>query len=103
LDYLPLGVFSSERCWRLGWPKSTVLAPIAISRGYPADALQQHGAIQVKLPPIHMGLNGMASFLVLVFVLSFGYWCTNFLIVQRAFAAESKAAARESPSYWRDC
>ncbi|MBN2862253.1 MAG: hypothetical protein JXN62_03765, partial [Bacteroidales bacterium] len=26
-----------------------------------------------------------------------GYWCTNFLIVQRAFAAESKAASRMVP------
>jgi SSS family solute:Na+ symporter len=31
------------------------------------------------------------------FVLSFGYWCTNFLIVQRAMAAESTTAARKTP------
>jgi SSS family solute:Na+ symporter len=31
------------------------------------------------------------------FVLSFGYWCTNFLIVQRAMAAESTIAARKTP------
>jgi SSS family solute:Na+ symporter len=31
------------------------------------------------------------------FVLSFGYWCTNFLIVQRAMAAESMTAARKVP------
>ena len=31
------------------------------------------------------------------FVLSFGYWCTNFLIVQRAMSAESATAARNTP------
>jgi SSS family solute:Na+ symporter len=31
------------------------------------------------------------------FVLSFGYWCTDFLVVQRAMAADSMAAARRTP------
>src|SRR6185312_2281663 len=31
------------------------------------------------------------------FVLSFGYWCTDFLVVQRAMAAESMSAARRTP------
>jgi SSS family solute:Na+ symporter len=31
------------------------------------------------------------------FVLSFGYWCTNFLVVQRAMAAGSMSAARRTP------
>jgi SSS family solute:Na+ symporter len=31
------------------------------------------------------------------FVLSFGYWCTDFLVVQRAMAADSMDAARRTP------
>jgi SSS family solute:Na+ symporter len=31
------------------------------------------------------------------FVLSFGYWCTDFLVVQRAMAADSMGAARRTP------
>jgi SSS family solute:Na+ symporter len=31
------------------------------------------------------------------FVLSFGYWCTNFLVVQRAMAAKNMSAARNTP------
>jgi SSS family solute:Na+ symporter len=31
------------------------------------------------------------------FVLSFGYWCTNFLVVQRAMAARNMSAARRTP------
>jgi SSS family solute:Na+ symporter len=30
-------------------------------------------------------------------VLSFGYWCTNFLVVQRAMAARNMSAARRTP------
>ena len=31
------------------------------------------------------------------FVLSFGYWCTDFLVIQRAMAAKSMTAARNTP------
>jgi SSS family solute:Na+ symporter len=31
------------------------------------------------------------------FVLSFGYWCTDFLVMQRAMAAKSMAAAKRTP------
>jgi SSS family solute:Na+ symporter len=31
------------------------------------------------------------------FVLSFGYWCTDFLVIQRAMAADSMNAARRTP------
>ncbi len=31
------------------------------------------------------------------FVLSFGYWCTNFLVIQRAMAADSIHGARQTP------
>ncbi|MGD0582172.1 MAG: sodium:solute symporter family protein [Bacteroidales bacterium] len=44
-----------------------------------------------------MGVEWFGLFFGLGFVLAFGYWCTNFLIVQRAFAAESKSAARKVP------
>jgi SSS family solute:Na+ symporter len=44
-----------------------------------------------------MGVNFFAVFFGLGFVLSFGYWCTNFLVVQRAMAAGSMSAARKTP------
>lgn len=31
------------------------------------------------------------------FVLSFGYWCTDFLVIQRAMAAKDMSAARRTP------
>ena len=49
--------------------------------------------------PAHnpMGVDLFAMVFGLGFVLSFGYWCTNFLVVQRAMAAKNMAAARNTP------
>jgi SSS family solute:Na+ symporter len=44
-----------------------------------------------------MGVDWFAIVFGLGFVLSFGYWCTNFLVVQRAMAAKNMAAARNTP------
>ncbi len=44
-----------------------------------------------------MGVDWFAMVFGLGFVLSFGYWCTNFLVVQRAMAARNMGAARRTP------
>src|ERR1051325_10314095 len=44
-----------------------------------------------------MGVEWFGLVMGLGFVLSFGYWCTDFLVVQRAMAAESMTAARRTP------
>src|SRR4051812_15236244 len=44
-----------------------------------------------------MGIEWFGLAMGLGFVLSFGYWCTDFLVVQRAMAAESMSAARRTP------
>ena len=44
-----------------------------------------------------MGVDWFAMLFGLGFVLSFGYWCTNFLVVQRAMAAKNMSAARRTP------
>jgi SSS family solute:Na+ symporter len=44
-----------------------------------------------------MGVDVFAMVFGLGFVLSFGYWCTNFLVVQRAMAAKNMTAARRTP------
>jgi SSS family solute:Na+ symporter len=44
-----------------------------------------------------MGVDLIAMVFGLGFVLSFGYWCTNFLVVQRAMAAKNMTAARNTP------
>jgi SSS family solute:Na+ symporter len=44
-----------------------------------------------------MGADWFTMIAGLGFVLSFGYWCTDFLVVQRAMAANSMSAARRTP------
>jgi len=67
--------------------------------------------IQSRLPPVithswqymssasqnPMGVDVFGMVAGLGFVLSFGYWCTDFLVVQRAMAADSMSAARRTP------
>ena len=48
----------------------------------------KHNLIGVEWFGLAMGLG---------FVLSFGYWCTNFLVIQRAMAADSMTSARRTP------
>ena len=45
--------------------------------------------------PMGVELFGLVA--GLGFVLSFGYWCTDFLVIQRAMAANTMAAARRTP------
>ncbi|AMV37072.1 sodium:solute symporter family protein [Planctomyces sp. SH-PL62] len=44
-----------------------------------------------------LGVEWFALAMGLGFVLSFGYWCTDFLVVQRAMAADSMTSARRTP------
>ena len=44
-----------------------------------------------------LGVEWIGLTMGLGFVLSFGYWCTDFLVVQRAMAADSELSARRVP------
>ncbi len=44
-----------------------------------------------------LGVEWFGLTMGLGFVLSFGYWCTDFLVVQRAMAADSEESARRVP------
>ena len=67
------------------------------SRGLPSGAYAHawQGMTDPARNPIGVEWFGLA--MGLGFVLSFGYWCTDFLVVQRAMAAENMTAARRTP------
>ncbi|HEY1869506.1 MAG TPA: Na+/galactose cotransporter, partial [Chitinophagaceae bacterium] len=44
-----------------------------------------------------MGVDGVSLIFGLGFVLAFGYWCTDFLVVQRAMISRNLNAARRTP------
>jgi len=45
----------------------------------------------------NLGVEWVGLVMGLGFVLSFGYWCTDFLVIQRAMAADSEVSARRVP------
>ena len=73
------------------------LIPVATSQGYAAGTWTQSWAHMGNPIENPMGVNWFAMVMGLGFVLSFGYWCTDFLVVQRAMAAKSMSAARRTP------
>src|SRR5581483_9640093 len=68
------------------------------TKAYSADAWTSAWKPLLGGPPVNpMGVDWFAMVFGLGFVLSFGYWCTNFLVVQRAMAAKNMSAARRTP------
>jgi solute:Na+ symporter, SSS family len=81
-----------------GWSGlSAQLQPVATSAGYPAGAWSESWRHLESAQANPMGVEWFGLAMGLGFVLSFGYWCTDFLVVQRAMAAESMTAARRTP------
>ncbi len=81
-----------------GWDGLTSkLAEAAVARGLPSGAYTHawQGLGSAATNPI--GVEWFGLVMGLGFVLSFGYWCTDFLVVQRAMAADSMTAARRTP------
>ena len=81
-----------------GWDGLTAkLAEAAVAKGLPAGAYSHawQGMGSATTNPI--GVEWFGLVMGLGFVLSFGYWCTDFLVVQRAMAADSMTAARRTP------
>jgi len=57
-----------------------------------------HSWIGMRSPDTNrLGVEWFGLVMGLGFVLSFGYWCTDFLVIQRAMAADSMDAARRTP------
>ena len=70
---------------------------VATANGYPEGAWTQSWAHMGSPQSNPMGVEWFGMVMGLGFVLSFGYWCTDFLVVQRAMAADSMASARRTP------
>ena len=96
LGFLPLVLLGLKDVG--GWDGLTArLNVVATNAGYEAGAWTyawRHLDAPASNP---MGVEWFGMAMGLGFVLSFGYWCTDFLVVQRAMAAESMLAARRTP------
>jgi solute:Na+ symporter, SSS family len=81
-----------------GWTGLTArLAHVASVQGYAPQAWSSTWRELGHASANPMGVEWFGVLMGLGFVLSFGYWCTDFLVVQRAMAAHSMSAARRTP------
>jgi SSS family solute:Na+ symporter len=96
LGFLPLVLLGLKDVG--GWDGLTAkLATVATNAGYSEGAWSSSWR-HLDAPSANpMGVEWFGMVMGLGFVLSFGYWCTDFLVVQRAMAADSMTAARRTP------
>ena len=89
LGFLPLVLLGPEGHRRLERAAAVDSAAWRPAQGMrPAPGAQSWRHLQVaEANP--MGVEWFGMVMGLGFVLSFGYWCTDFLVVQRAMAAKS--------------
>ena len=69
----------------------------AINAGFAPDTWTHSWSHTGSAATNPMGVEWFGLAMGLGFVLSFGYWCTDFLVVQRAMAAKDMGAARRTP------
>jgi SSS family solute:Na+ symporter len=71
-----------------GWQGIRRTLPSTMTHSWQGMAHASTNTLGVEWVGLAMGLG---------FVLSFGYWCTDFLVIQRAMAADSEVSARRVP------
>ena len=81
-----------------GWAGLTAkLQVVATNAGYAKGAWSHSWRYLGSASANPMGVDWIGMAMGLGFVLSFGYWCTDFLVIQRAMAADSMTDARRTP------
>jgi SSS family solute:Na+ symporter len=88
LGFAPLSLLAVEKAGGWGGISHRLQPVMTHSWRYAAHSSQN---------PMGVEVFGLVA--GLGFVLSFGYWCTNFLVVQRAMAADSMQGARQTPLF----
>ena len=86
LGFAPLAILSVSKAG--GWSGMSARLPPVMTHAWSYLKEPSQNPMGVEIFGLVAGLG---------FVLSFGYWCTDFLVVQRAMAAESMSAARRTP------
>src|SRR2546426_1665206 len=96
LGFLPLVFLGLKDAG--GWSGlQSRLGVVATQHGFASGAWSHSWKFMDDPSSNPMGVEWFGMAMGLGFVLSFGYWCTDFLVVQRAMAANSMSAARRTP------
>ena len=94
--FLPLVLLGLKQVG--GWSGITSrLALVAARNGMAEGAWSHTWKFTGSAAANPMGVEWFGLAMGLGFVLSFGYWCTDFLVIQRAMAAKNMDAARRTP------
>ena len=81
-----------------GWTAlKAKMVPVAVAQHFAPDTWSHSWIHMGSGTENPMGVGWFGMVFGLGFVLSFGYWCTDFLVVQRAMAADCMSAARRTP------
>jgi SSS family solute:Na+ symporter len=86
LGFSPLAILAVIKCG--GWSGMAAHLPAVMLQTWRYTGSASQNPMGVEVFGLVAGLG---------FVLSFGYWCTDFLVIQRAMAANSMSAARRTP------
>ncbi len=96
IGFLPL-VFIGLRAVG-GWEGlKRKLEVVSVNHGYAPTAYTEAWRFTGHAAANPMGVEWIGLTLGLGFVLNFGYWGTDFLVIQRAMAADSMEAAKKTP------
>ena len=94
--FAPLAILSVAKAG--GWSGiSERLSALTLPTGQQGNVMTHAWTYVGSASQNPMGVEIFGLVAGLGFVLSFGYWCTNFLVVQRAMAARSMSEARLTP------
>jgi SSS family solute:Na+ symporter len=86
VGFAPLAILAVHRVG--GWDGLSAQLPPVMTHTWAYAGEASRNPMGVEIFGLVAGLG---------FVLSFGYWCTDFLVIQRAMAADSMSAARRTP------
>jgi SSS family solute:Na+ symporter len=86
LGFAPLAIMATVKAG--GWKGISQRIPEVMTHSWKYVGHASENPMGVEVFGLVAGLG---------FVLSFGYWCTDFLVIQRAMAADSMSGARRTP------
>ena len=96
VGFSPLAILAVTKAG--GWSgMSARLHTMTLPTGQAGDVMVHSWKYMAHTADNPLGIEVFGLVAGLGFVMSFGYWCTDFLVIQRAMAANSMSASRRTP------
>ena len=96
MGFSPLAIMAVMKAG--GWSGMAArLQTMTLPGGINGDVMTHSWKYMAHTNQNPMGIEVFGLVMGLGFVLSFGYWCTDFLVIQRAMSANSMSASRRTP------